>query len=118
GGEVVGRVVDAGPGDEAAGFAVGDRVAAPFAVTGSYAEYAVVPTRSATAVPRGVDAVRAAALVRLGQVASAALDAAGILDPAADAATRPPESLLITGAASGVGHVAVQLARVRGVRRI
>lgn len=36
----------------------------------------------------------------------------------ATASPAPGESLLITGAASGVGHLAVQLARAQGVRRV
>ncbi|MEV4636282.1 zinc-binding alcohol dehydrogenase family protein [Actinoplanes sp. NPDC049548] len=103
GGEVAGAVVASGPGVE--GFAPGDRVTA-LSFTGSYAELATVPAAMASRIPDGVTAVEAVALVRSGHVALAAL---------ATAALRPDESVLVTGAASGVGHLLVQLARGRRV---
>lgn len=106
GGEVAGEVVAAGP--DVTSFRVGDRVTG-LSFTGSYAELAVVPARMASRIPDGASAVQAVALVRSGQVALAALATAG---PAA------AESVLITGAASGVGHLAVQLARIQGYRRV
>ncbi|MFC5032379.1 quinone oxidoreductase family protein [Streptomyces sp. DSM 41987] len=106
GGEVAGEVVALGPG--VTDFAVGDRVTS-LTFTGSYTELAVAPTVMASRLPDGASAVRAVALVRGGQVALAAL---------ATARTAPAESVLITGAASGVGHLAVQLARIQGVQRI
>ena len=106
GGDVAGEVVALGPG--VTGFEVGDRVTG-LSFTGSYAELATVPAFLASRVPDGTSAVQAVALVRGGQVALAALATAR---PGAD------ESVLITGAASGVGHLAVQLARIQGVGRI
>ncbi|QNA76928.1 zinc-binding dehydrogenase [Streptomyces sp. So13.3] len=106
GGEVAGEVVALGPG--VTDFAVGDRVTS-LTFTGSYTELAVAPAVMASRLPDGASAVRAVALVRGGQVALAAL---------ATARTAPAESVLITGAASGVGHLAVQLARIQGVQRI
>ena len=106
GGDVAGEVVALGP--EVTGFSVGDRVTG-LSFTGSYAELATVPAFLADRVPAGVGAAQAVALVRGGQVALAAL---------ATARPGPDESVLITGAASGVGHLAVQLAKLQGVGRV
>lgn len=106
GGEVAGEVVGLGPG--VTDFKVGDQVTS-LSFTGSYAELAVVPAVMASRIPDGASAVQAVALVRSGQVALAALATAR---PAAS------EPVLITGAASGVGHIAVQLAKIQGVRRV
>lgn len=106
GGEVAGTVVAVGP--DTGGFDVGDRVTA-LAFSGSYAELAVAPVQLASHIPAEATAVQAVALVRSGQVALAAL---------ATASPTITESVLITGAASGVGHLAVQLAKLRGVRRV
>lgn len=106
GGDVVGRVV--ATGSDVAGFAVGDRVAG-ISGAGAYAEFAVLPAAFATPVPVDIDAAVAAVLVRNGQVALGALRAAGL---------QPGESVLVTGAAGGVGHLAVQLARVLGAARV
>ncbi|WP_421108164.1 quinone oxidoreductase family protein [Streptomyces sp. NEAU-S77] len=106
GGDVAGRV--AALGDGVTGFAVGDRVSA-ISFADSYADLTTAPVVTASPLPDDATAVEAVALVRGGHVALAALAAA---------APSPTESLLITGAASGVGHLAVQLARVQGVRRV
>nr|WP_245606585.1 zinc-binding dehydrogenase [Streptomyces himastatinicus] len=106
GGDVAGRV--AALGDGVTGFAVGDRVCA-ISFSDSYADLTTAPVVTASPIPDGVTAVEAVALVRGGHVALAALSAAALA---------PTESLLITGAASGVGHLAVQLARIQGVRRV
>ncbi|MGC0328567.1 NADPH:quinone reductase-like Zn-dependent oxidoreductase [Streptomyces sp. SAI-170] len=63
----------------------------------------------ASPVPDGASAVDAVALVRSGLVAYGALEAAR---PA------PGEAALVTAAASGVGHLAVRLARLRGASRV
>ncbi|MFH9419685.1 zinc-binding alcohol dehydrogenase family protein [Streptomyces sp. NPDC017529] len=106
GGEVAGEVIGLGP--DVAGFAAGDRVTA-LSFTGSYAEIATVPAALAARIPDGASSVDAVALVRGGQVALAAL---------ATAAPTGTESVLVTGAASATGHLAVQLARLRGVPRV
>lgn len=106
GGEVAGEVVALGPG--VTDFAVGDSVTS-LTFTGSYTELAVAPAVMASRLPAGASAVQAVALVRSGQVALAAL---------ATARPAPAESVLITGAASGVGHLAVQLAKIQGVERV
>lgn len=106
GGDVAGEVVALGP--DVTGFELGDRVTG-LSFTGSYAELATVPAAMTDRIPEGVGAARAIALVRGGQVALAALATAR---PTAD------ESVLITGAASGVGHLAVQLAKLQGAARV
>lgn len=103
GGEVVGRVVSA-----TGGWRTGQRVAA-LAFTGAYAEFALVGSGLLAAVPDEVDDAAAVALVRSGQVALGALRTGGV---------RPGESVLVTAAAGGVGHLAVQLARAVGAGRV
>lgn len=106
GGEIAGEVVRAGDG--VTGFAPGDRVTGLVFGHG-YADYALLHTAMASPVPDGASAVDAVALVRSGLVARGALDAAR---PAAG------ETALITAAASGVGHLAVRLAKLRGAGRV
>ncbi|MGW2917426.1 quinone oxidoreductase family protein [Streptomyces angustmyceticus] len=106
GGEIAGTVVALGP--DVTGFAPGDRVTS-LTLTGSYTELALAPAFLASRIPDGAGAVEAVALVRSGQVALAALSTA---------APRGTESVLITGAASATGHLAVQLAKLQGVPRV
>ncbi|MEV4824334.1 zinc-binding dehydrogenase [Micromonospora sp. NPDC049274] len=106
GGEVAGVVIAVGP--QVGGFAIGDRVTA-LAFADAYADVVVVPTFTASRIPEHADCVQAAALVRSGHVALAVLASAEIT---------AAESVLITGAASGVGHLAVQLAKIQGITRV
>ncbi|MFC8506554.1 zinc-binding alcohol dehydrogenase family protein [Streptomyces sp. NPDC057411] len=106
GGELAGTVEALGPG--AAGFAVGDRVTG-ICFGHGYAEHALLHTSMASAVPAGAGAEDAVALVRSGLVARGALDAARL---------RAGESVLVTAAASGVGQLAVPLARLLGAGRV
>ncbi|MEV6134774.1 zinc-binding dehydrogenase [Nocardia sp. NPDC051990] len=106
GGEVAGEVVAVGegvtscmPGYRVTGLVFGH----------GYADYALLSAAMASPIPDGASAVDAVALVRSGLVALGALDAAN---------PKPDESALITAAASGVGHLALQLARVRGAARV
>ncbi|MFI9401200.1 zinc-binding alcohol dehydrogenase family protein [Nocardia sp. NPDC052316] len=106
GGEVAGEVVAVGEG--VTGYAPGYRVTGLVFGHG-YAEYALLAAAMATPIPDGASAVDAVALVRSGLVALGALEAAS---------PKEGESALVTAAASGVGHLAVQLARVRGAARV
>ncbi|MEU8473098.1 zinc-binding dehydrogenase [Streptomyces sp. NPDC029006] len=106
GGEIAGEVVAAGRG--VTRFRSGDRVTGLCFGYG-YADFAVLREDMTSPVPDGADAVTAVALVRSGLVALGALDAARLT---------PGESVLVTAAASGVGHLAVQLARARGATRV
>ncbi|MFE1952515.1 zinc-binding alcohol dehydrogenase family protein [Streptomyces sp. NPDC059524] len=102
GGEVAGEVVAVGPG--VTEYGVGDRVTGLVFGHG-YAEFAVLRAAMASPVPEGASAVTAVALVRSGLVAYGALRAAR---------PEPGERALVTAAASGVGHLALQLARIQG----
>lgn len=106
GGEVAGEVVAVGAG--VTRFSAGDRVTG-LCFGHGYADHALLNETMASPVPAAASAVDAVALVRSGLVALGALKAAR---PA------PGEAALITGAASGVGHLAVQLARLRGASRV
>ncbi|MFF3222612.1 zinc-binding alcohol dehydrogenase family protein [Nocardia suismassiliense] len=106
GGEVAGEVVAVGDG--VTGYAPGYRVTGLVFGHG-YADYALLSVAMATPIPDGASAVDAVALVRSGLVALGALEAAS---------PKEGESALVTAAASGVGHLAVQLARVRGAARV
>ncbi|MFF5435987.1 zinc-binding alcohol dehydrogenase family protein [Streptomyces achromogenes] len=106
GGEVAGEVVAAGPG--VSRFRTGDRVTG-LCFGHGYADFAVVREAMASPVPEDAGFVTAIALVRSGLVAWGALEAAGLA---------PGESVLVTAAASSVGHLAVQLARARGAGRV
>jgi NADPH:quinone reductase-like Zn-dependent oxidoreductase len=105
-GEVAGEVVRVGEG--VSGHAPGDRVTG-LCFGHGYAEYALLHSAMASPVPAGATADDAVALVRSGTVALGALEAAR---------PRQGESVLVTAAASGVGHLALQLARLRGASRV
>ncbi|WP_345143384.1 alcohol dehydrogenase catalytic domain-containing protein, partial [Streptomyces mexicanus] len=106
GGEVAGEVVGVGAG--VTGFRSGDRVTG-LCFGHGYADFALLHEAMASPVPHGASAVDAVALVRSGLVALGALEASRPV---------PGEAVLVTGAAGGVGHLAVQLARVRGAGRV
>ncbi|MGW1169970.1 quinone oxidoreductase family protein [Streptomyces sp. NPDC002550] len=106
GGEIAGEVVAVGegvsrfrPGEQVTGMCFGH----------GYADFALLHEAMASPVPDGADAVDAIALVRSGLVAYGALEAAR---------PTPGEAVLVTAAASGIGHLAVQLARARGAGRV
>lgn len=90
-------------------FAVGDRVFGmprfP-AAAAAYAEYLTAPARHLARTPAGLDDIEAAALPMAGLTAWQALVDA--------AAVEPGSRVLIHGAAGGIGHLAVQIARARG----
>jgi NADPH:quinone reductase-like Zn-dependent oxidoreductase len=106
GGEVAGEVTAVGP--DVTGYAVGDRVTGLVFGHG-YADFALLHTSMASPVPDGASAVTAVALVRSGLVAHGALRAARAVRG---------ERALITAAASGVGHLALQLARAEGAASV
>jgi len=106
GGEMVGRVAALGAGVE--GFRVGDRVGG-VVFENVYAQSVLASPAMVTAVPPQVTAAEALALVRGGLVALSALRAGRF---------EPGQSVLVTAAASGAGHLAVQLARALGAGRV
>ncbi|MDT0388002.1 quinone oxidoreductase family protein [Streptomyces dubilierae] len=106
GGEIAGEVTAVGEG--VTRFSPGDRVTG-LCLGHGYADFALLHEAMASPVPGGAGAVTAVALVRSGLVALGALAAAR---------PEPGEAALVTAAASGVGHLAVQLARTRGAGRV
>jgi NADPH:quinone reductase-like Zn-dependent oxidoreductase len=106
GGEIAGEVVAVGAG--VTRFRAGDRVTG-LCFGHGYADLAVLHEPMASPIPGGAGCVDAVALVRSGLVALGALRAAR---PA------PGEAVLVTAAASGIGHLAVQLARIEGAGRV
>jgi len=110
GGEIAGTVAACGQGVD--GFAPGTPV---FGLAGGdgrggYAQYAVAVAAQLNAIPPGLDAARASALVIAGGTAMLLLRDAGRLASG--------ETVLIPGAAGGVGQYAVQIARQRGARLV
>jgi NADPH:quinone reductase len=103
GGEVAGTVVS---GD---GFAPGDRVAA-MTVLGGFAERAVAPPLLTFRLPDALDWAQGAALVLNYHTVWFALATRGQL--------RAGETVLVHGAAGGVGTAALQVARALGARAI
>jgi NADPH2:quinone reductase len=104
--EAAGEVIAVGPG--VAGFAVGDRVMGM--PSGAYAERALLHHRLALRVPASMGWEQAAALpVALLTAHDALVD---------NGALRAGDTVLVQGAASGVGIVAVQAARLLGARRV
>ncbi|MFD8722544.1 NADP-dependent oxidoreductase [Streptomyces sp. NPDC059629] len=105
--DLSGEVAETGIG--VAAFKPGDEVFGmlpyPFG-HGSHAEYVTVPARALTHKPASIDHVQAGALPLVSLTAWQALtEYAGV---------RPGQRVLVHAAAGGLGHVAVQIAKVRG----
>ena len=107
GGEIAGTVRSVGAGVD--GLAVGDRVIATLG-WGGMAEQVVVPAASAIPVPDGVDLVHAAGFLLAHGTSHYALADRGRLQAG--------ETLLVLGAAGGVGLAAVELGALLGARVI
>src|SRR3954454_21882927 len=111
--DFAGIVEKAGEGVDSA--AAGDEVfgmvapAAPNVHNGSWAELALVPAGSASRKPAGVDFASAGAAAVAGLTGVAAVDALDLQEG---------ETILIVGAAGGVGSFATQLARRAGAHII
>jgi putative PIG3 family NAD(P)H quinone oxidoreductase len=104
--EVSGRIVALGDGVDGE-WSVGDEVVALLS-GGGYAERVAVPAGQLLPVPAGVDLVEAAALPEVvATVWSNVFMSAGL---------RPGETLLVHGGTSGIGTMAIQLARHIGAR--
>jgi len=105
--DVAGEIVAIGGG--VAPRHLGERVfglISPMVRDGSFAEYAVAPAASLAAIPDGMDFAQAAALPVAGGMALQSL--------ADRAKLATGQRVLITGAAGGVGHFAVQIAKHLG----
>ncbi|WP_340559779.1 NAD(P)H-quinone oxidoreductase [Streptomyces sp. GSL17-111] len=103
--ECSGRIAAVGPG--VVGWAVGDEVCALLS-GGGYAERVAVPAGQVLPVPEGVDLVTAAALPEVTATVWSNVFMVGNL--------RPGEVFLVHGGASGIGTMAVQLAKAVGAR--
>ncbi len=103
--ECSGRVVALGPG--VSGWSVGDEVCALLA-GGGYAEKVAVPAGQLLPAPRGIDLVHAGALP---EVACTVWSNVFMV-----AHLRPGETLLVHGGSSGIGTMAIQLAKAVGAR--
>jgi NADPH:quinone reductase len=103
--EASGEIVALGEGVRE--WKVGDSVCA-LLIGGGYAEYCVAPSVQCLPVPRGLTTVQAAALPEVVFTVWSNVFEIGAL--------RPGETLLVHGGASGIGTVAIQLARALGSR--
>ena len=107
GSELAGIVTTIGRGAD--GFAVGDRVAAT-STTGGFATHASVEASQSWKIPTAMPFHDAAALtLTYGTAHHALLDRAAL---------QPGETVLILGAAGGVGTAAIQIAKAVGARVI
>ncbi|MFF9376130.1 NAD(P)H-quinone oxidoreductase [Streptomyces griseoluteus] len=103
--ECSGRIAALGPG--VSGWSVGDEVCALLA-GGGYAQKVVIPAGQLLPVPEGIDLKQAAALP---EVACTVWSNVFML-----AHLRPGELLLVHGGSSGIGTMAIQLAKAIGAR--
>ncbi|MFE9448842.1 NAD(P)H-quinone oxidoreductase [Streptomyces sp. NPDC006739] len=103
--ECSGRIAALGPG--VSGWTVGDEVCALLA-GGGYAEKVAVPAGQLLPVPEGVDLRQAAALP---EVVSTVWSNVFMI-----AHLRPGETLLVHGGSSGIGTMAIQLAKAIGAK--
>ncbi|KOG45479.1 NAD(P)H-quinone oxidoreductase [Streptomyces decoyicus] len=103
--ECSGRIIELGSGVH--GWAVGDEVCALLS-GGGYAEKVAVPAGQLLPVPHGLDLVSAAALP---EVTCTVWSNVFMI-----AHLRPGETLLVHGGASGIGTMAIQLAKAVGAR--
>jgi NADPH:quinone reductase-like Zn-dependent oxidoreductase len=103
GSDLAGIVAETGPGST--GVSVGDEVIGFTDNRASQAEYAVVEERNLTAKPAGLPWVVAGSLYVVGATAYAAVRAVALTDG---------DTVAVSGAAGGVGSLAVQLARRAG----
>jgi len=106
-GAEIGGVVDAlGPG--VTGFAMGERVLAQ--ARGGFAEYAIAPERAVSRIPDGMNMNQAAGFrVNYGTALHGLRDRAAL---------KAGETLVVIGAAGGVGLAAVQVGRLLGANVI
>ncbi|WP_328398693.1 NAD(P)H-quinone oxidoreductase [Streptomyces sp. NBC_00390] len=103
--ECSGRIAALGPG--VSGWSVGDEVCALLA-GGGYAQKVAVPVGQLLPVPDGMDLTTAAALP---EVTSTVWSNVFMI-----AHLRPGETVLVHGGASGIGTMAIQLAKAVGAR--
>ncbi|XP_023755086.1 chloroplast envelope quinone oxidoreductase homolog [Lactuca sativa] len=105
--DVAGEVVEVGPGVKK--FKVGDKIVSTLGTGGGLAEYAVAKESSTVPRPQEVSAVDGASLVIAGCTALHALTVTAGLNLVK---TEPLSNVLVTAASGGVGHYAIQLAKL------
>ncbi|MEY9933888.1 enoyl reductase [Catenulispora sp. GP43] len=105
GNELAGVVDAVGPGVEQ--FRFGEQVLGPAAAPGAHADHVLADAAQLVAKPDGLDWSQAGALSASGQTAATCLSDLGV---------GPGDTVLIHGAAGGVGSMAVQIAVARGAR--
>jgi len=103
--ECSGRIVEIGPG--VSGWALGDEVGALLA-GGGYAEKVAVPAGQLLPAPAGLDVKQAAALPEVTCTVWSNVFMVSHL--------RPGETLLVHGGSSGIGTMAIQLAKAVGAK--
>jgi NADPH:quinone reductase-like Zn-dependent oxidoreductase len=103
GSDLAGVVAETGPG--VTGWSAGDEVIGYTDNRASHAEYAVVEAQNLTAKPAGLPWEVAGALYVAGATAYAAVRAVTLTEG---------DTVVVAGAAGGVGSIAVQLARLAG----
>lgn len=97
-------------GSEVTRFEIGDRVYAasmPVPRGGFYAEYGVVDAEHVARIPERPSMEQAGVMAWDALTAQSGLDLLGL---------EPGQTLMVFGASGGMGHLAVQLARQRGIR--
>jgi NADPH:quinone reductase-like Zn-dependent oxidoreductase len=97
-------------GENVSEWKAGDQVLGFARQSGSYAEYAVVPVDSLARKPRSMTFEQAAGVPIAAETAYRSLHEAGGL--------KPGQTVLIHGAAGGVGSAAVQIAKAQGAQVI
>lgn len=107
GGEVAGEILEVGDGVD--GYSVGDRVISVCG-WGGFADQIVAPAASLAPLPEGMDFVTGAGFTMTYATSYYALKQRGTLAAG--------ETLLVLGAAGGVGLTAVELGKVMGARVI
>lgn len=105
--EVSGHVVEIGPGGS--GVSIGDEVCALLS-GGGYAEYVAVPVGQVLPVPRGLSLLEAASLPEAVSTVWSNL--------VIEARLQQNETVLIHGGSSGIGTMAIQVAKGLGARVI
>ena len=97
-------------GEGVTGWKVGDQVLGFARQSGSYAEYAVIPVTSLARRPKSMNFEQAAGVPIAAETAYRALHETGKIERG--------QTVLIHGAAGGVGSAAVQIAKAAGARVI
>ncbi|KAK8460087.1 hypothetical protein SEVIR_2G274300v4 [Setaria viridis] len=115
-GDISGEVVELGTG--VTNFKTGDKVISiSFPTGGGLAEYAVAPASLTVARPPEVSAAEGASLPTAASTALQQLKALRVtsFDGSGGGNNNAPKNVLVTAASGGVGHYAVQLAKLAGL---